>query len=314
MDTNSLQKNDPFYTFRNVFTITAVVGAYLLVSYLLIGFKTEQVWLALLFAGMYFASRTTRKLITGYSIFIIFWIIFDYMKAFPNYHYNNVHIEGLYNTEKKLFGITNNGTVLTPNEYWLANHNTFLDVLTGIFYLCWIPVPLAFAGYLFFKNRVAFLHFSLTFLLVNLIGFVIYYLYPAAPPWYVQQHGFAFIPNTPGNTGGLQRFDDHFNISVFRSLYSKSSNVFAAMPSLHASYPVIVLFYGIKNKLGMANLLFGVVMAGIWFSAVYNSHHYVLDVLAGITCGLTGIFLFQWMIRRSAYMKKRLNFFGKAIA
>lgn len=314
MDTNSLQKNDPFYTSRNVFTITAVVAAYLLLSYLLIGFKTEQVWLALLFAGMYFATRTTRKFITGFSIFIVFWIIFDYMKAFPNYHYNNVHIGSLYNTEKKLFGITNNGTVLTPNEYWLTHHNTFLDVLTGIFYLCWVPVPLAFAGYLFFKNRVAFLHFSLTFLLVNLIGFVIYYLYPAAPPWYIQQHGFQFIPNTPGNTAGLQRFDDYFNTTVFHSLYSKSSNVFAAMPSLHASYPVIVLFYGIKNKLGLVNLLFAVVMAGIWFSAVYNSHHYVLDVLAGITCGLTGIFLFQWMMRRSAYMKKRLNFFAKAIA
>jgi hypothetical protein len=28
---------------------------------------------------------------------------------------------------------------------------------------------------------------------------------------------------------------------------------------------------------------------GIWFAAVYSSHHYVLDVLAGIACGLAGL-------------------------
>jgi hypothetical protein len=313
MPNDSLTKNESLFALKQVLRIGVITVAYLLLSYLLIGFKIDQLWLALLFCVLYFSSHVTRKFITGFSIFIIFWIIFDYMKAFPNYHYQAVHIESLYHAEKKLFGISVDATVLTPNEYWLAHHNTFLDVLTGILYLCWVPVPLAFAGYLFFKNRVAFLHFSLTFLFVNLIGFVIYYLYPAAPPWYVQQHGFQFLPNTPGNTAGLARFDTFFHADIFNGLYSRSSNVFAAMPSLHASYPVIVLFYGIKNKLGRINILFGLIMIGIWFSAVYTSHHYVLDVLAGITCGLTGIALFQWMINNHTSTKKTIAKFAKAI-
>ncbi len=298
---------------KRVFTITAVTLGYFLLSYVLIGFKMDQVWLALLFNVCYFSSPFSRKFITGFSIFFIFWIIFDYMKALPNYLYNTVHIESLYNAEKKLFGITTGGTVLTPNEYWLQHHQTSLDALSGIFYLCWVPVPLVFAGYLFFKKRMAFLHFALSFLLVNLIGFVIYYVYPAAPPWYVQQHGFVFLPHTQGNTAGLERFDTFFNTNTFHSLYAKSSNVFAAMPSLHASYPLIVLFYGIKNKLGRINILFAVIMLGIWFSAVYTSHHYVLDVLAGITCGLTGIGLFQWLIAKNKYVKKAVNKFAKVI-
>ncbi len=69
------------------------------------------------------------------------------------------------------------------------------------------------------------------------------------------------------------------------------------MPSLHSSYPVIVLHYGLKKKLGLINLFFGVVMAGIWFSAVYTSHHYVMDVLAGITCALVGIMLFSQLTK-----------------
>jgi hypothetical protein len=310
---HSLQKSNSLYAPKTVLFITAITVGYLILSYFLIGFKMDQVWLSLLFFISYFSSRITRKLITGFSIFIIFWIIFDYMKAFPNYLYNTVHIESLYNAEKKLFGIESDGSILTPNEYWLAHHFTSMDALTGIFYLSWVPVPLGFAGYLFFRKREAFLHFSLTFLLVNLIGFVVYYVYPAAPPWYVQQHGFEFLPLTPGNVGGLERFDTLFNTNTFHSLYAKSSNVFAAMPSLHASYPLIVLFYGIKNKLGKINLVFAVVMVGIWFAAVYNSHHYVLDVLAGIICGSVGIGLFQWLILNNTLLKKPLQKFAKAI-
>ncbi len=107
------------------------------------------------------------------------------------------------------------------------------------------------------------MYFSLTFLFVNLLGFIGYYVYPAAPPWYIQLHAgespIPFIAHTPGNTAGLHRFDAFFNVGIFNGLYSKSSNVFAAMPSLHSAYPLIVFYYGLKNKLGVANLFFATV-------------------------------------------------------
>lgn len=301
------------YTPKHLLIAASVTAVYLLLSWWLIGFKMEQVWLAVFFNSFYFISPLTRKFITGFSVFIVFWIIFDYMKAFPNYLYNTVHIEDLYHAERSVFGIGSGAAVLTPNEYWLQHSNTFLDVLTGVFYLCWVPVPLAFATFLFFKNREGFIQFSLNFLLVNLIGFVIYYIYPAAPPWYVQEHGFEFIANTPGNTGGLAKFDLFFGSGIFRSLYSKSSNVFAAMPSLHASYPLIVLYYGIKYKLRWFNLVFATIMFGIWFAAVYNSHHYVLDVLAGISCAIIGIFLFQRLAAKNVIVRKFLGKISNAI-
>jgi hypothetical protein len=303
MNIHSPVKNSGVYTVRNILLIAAISAGYLLLSYLLIGFKSEQVFLIILFSALYFISAPTRKFILAFSIFIVYWIVFDYMKAFPNYHYNNVHIASLYNAEKKLFGIVYNGTKITPNEYWLRNGNTFLDILTGIFYLTWVPVPLLFAVYLFYKNRRQFFYFSLTFFLVNILGFIIYYAYPAAPPWYIQQHGFIFDPFTPGNTAGLSRFDNYFDAGIFKSIYAKSSNVFAAMPSLHSSYPVIVLYFGLKNKLGLINVLFAIIMIGIWFSAVYNSHHYILDVLMGIACAITGIFLFQKILSKNYYIK-----------
>jgi membrane-associated phospholipid phosphatase len=154
------------------------------------------------------------------------------------------------------------------------------------------------------------MYFALTFLLVNLIGFVGYYIYPAAPPWYVQQYGFKFNPHTPGNTAGLHRFDDFFHVGIFNALYAKSSNVFAAMPSLHSAYNLIVLYYGVKNRLGFINIFFGVVVVGIWFAAVYSSHHYVLDVLGGISCAIIGIFVFRkWIVPNRQFQTRLIEKF-----
>jgi membrane-associated phospholipid phosphatase len=303
--------NDPgssnAVTVRAVTIVSIASFAYLLFSAYLVGFKSDQVVLVVLFNLLFYASAITRKFITGFSIFVVYWIIYDYMKAFPNYEYSSVHIQDIYNFEKHLFGIHSQGKLLTPNEYWRFDGIPFLDVLTGLFYLCWIPVPMGFEVYLFFTRRRQFLLFLLTFVLVNFLGFIVYYTFPAAPPWYVQYHGFTFHKLTAGNTAGLAKFDAYFNVTIFKSIYSKGSNVFAAMPSLHSSYPVIVLYYGLKNKLGKANIFFGVVMIGIWFSAVYLSHHYIVDVLAGILCAIIGISLFNVALSKMAPFKRFID-------
>jgi hypothetical protein len=305
---------EPAARHRGRWLVPALSLAYLLFSRALIGFRPEQLVLIGICNACYFLSDTTRRFITGFSIFVVFWVLYDYMRAFPNYLYRAVDVARIYHTEQHLFGLHQLGRLLTPNEYWLLHHQPWLDVLTGICYLCWVPVPLAFAGYLFFKNRPLFFEFALTFLLANLLGFVLYYLHPAAPPWYVQEHGLTFHPLTMGSTAGLARFDAFFGSHIFQGIYAKNANVFAAMPSLHSAYPVIVLFYAVKNKSGIFNLFFFLVMVGIWFAAVYNSHHYVLDVLAGISVALASIFMLQLLLAKSSLFNRFITYFLLATA
>jgi len=302
------------FTKKDVILTSALSLSYLLLSYLLIGFKSDQIALILILNFLYYLSTITRKFIIGFLIFVVFWIVYDYLKAFPNYNYNTVYIEDLYNWEKQWFGFVYDGIVITPNEYWLKNSNSFFDIISGFFYLMWVPVPIMFSVFLFLMNRKKqFLYFLMTFLLVNLIGFVGYYLYPAAPPWYMQYYGTGFIKDTPSNPAQLINFDQLFNLPIFQTIYSKGSNVFAAMPSLHSAYPLIVLYYGFKNKLGwVTNVFFAIVVVGIWFAAVYTSHHYVLDVLAGIITAVIGIVLFNWLKDRKP-IKGLVDFMLKAI-
>ncbi|GAA0538806.1 phosphatase PAP2 family protein [Chitinophaga japonensis] len=297
-----------FYSRKTLLTTTLISMAYLLLSLLLVGFKTDQLALVLLFNTLYYLSRGTRKFITGFSIFIVYWILYDYMKAFPNYKFADVHIASIYHAEKNIFGIAAGGGILTPNEYWQLHGQTWLDVMSGFFYLCWIPLPLVFAVYLFYTNRMQFLHFALIFLLVNLLGFVVYYLCPAAPPWYVQQHGFELLPHTPGNTAGLIKFDQFFQVNIFQALYAKGSNVFAAMPSLHSAYPLIVLVFAWRNRTGLFRPVSAIVTPGIWFAAVYTGHHYILDVLAGILCAFSGILLYERVLCRQYFFISFLQY------
>jgi membrane-associated phospholipid phosphatase len=230
------------------------------------------------------------------------------MKAWPNWAYHDVDIFPLYNLEKILFGIHHENTLLTPNEFLINHYTNFLDVLCGFFYLSWMPLPLFFAFYLYAKNKNLFLRFCMAFFFVNIIGFIIYYLHPAAPPWYYEKYGSVLDVTTKSNAAGLLRFDNYFGIHFFEGLYAKGSNVFAAMPSLHASYPLIGLVYAYKQPAIWLRIVFAIVMVGIWFSAIYLTHHYILDILAGIGCGLLGIFIFEKVLLNTnnfgSFMKK----------
>lgn len=235
------------------------------------------------------------------------------MRVYPNYLVNNVDIAQLFTFEKTLFGINIGNITLTPNQFLELNHSTFLDVVAGLFYINWVPIPLAFAFYLYFRNKRQFLYFAMAFFLANIIGFSIYYIHPAAPPWYVAQYGFELHANTPGSTAGLGRFDALIHFPLFSSIYSKNSNVFAALPSLHCAYPVIVLYYGIKNRLGKINWFFGLFMAGIWFAAVYSSHHYVTDVILGIFCAILAIGFLHGILLKNKIFSSFTDRYEKAI-
>ena len=84
------------------------------------------------------------------------------------------------------------------------------------------------------------------------------------------------------------------------------------MPSLHATYPLIVLFYGIKKRLTWANIIFAIFTLGIWFSAVYSGHHYIIDVLVGVVMALVVLFSFEKIITIK-YINKLIKKFAKNI-
>ncbi|WP_455498506.1 phosphatase PAP2 family protein [Coprobacter sp.] len=290
----------PFPSRRESLTVAGAVCVFIVITAAFVGLRPEHLLMVSVFLVLFFAGKPTRKLAVGLLPFFIFGISYDWMRVYPNYEANPIDVKSLYDFEKSLFGINENGTLLIPCEYFALHHSAVADFFAGFFYLCWVPVPIAFGLWLYIKkDRRLYLRFSMVFLLVNLIGFMGYYIHPAAPPWYAINYGFEAILNTPGNTAALGRFDELIGLPIFDSLYSRNSNVFAAVPSLHAAYMVVAFYYAVVKRSHPAIIItFAILMCGIWFTAVYSSHHYIIDVLLGITCALLGILLFEKVLMK----------------
>ncbi len=273
-----------------------------------IQFRIDHLYFYILLVTCFFLHENTRQFVLSFFFFIVFWILYDGLRVFPNYMINPVHIIEPYNIERMLFGIKQGDKVFTPNEYFNQMSNGLLDILTALFYLTWVPIPFALALYLFFTNRKRMLQFTAAYLFTNLVGFLIYYSYPAAPPWYFSQFGDTVRLDVPANAAGLLKFDNLLGYPLFENLYTKNSNVFAAIPSLHAAYPIVTWHFAKKGVPTWFKWLIFIDIVGIWFSAVYTFHHYVIDVLIGGLVAAFSILIFEKLILNSNFSNFISNF------
>lgn len=261
------------------------------------------------------AVKPTRKFALALTPWLVFACSYDGMRLLPNYEVNPIDTRGIYEAEKSLFGIGTAVGTLIPGEWFNLHNCAFADFMAGFFYLCWVPVPLGFAIYLYLKGkREMYLRFSLAFLFVNLVGFVGYYIHPAAPPWYVIEHGFTPVLNTPGSVAGLGRFDALVGAPVFHSIYCNNSNVFAAVPSLHAAYMLVTTIYAIISRQSKLCIgIFAFICMGIWWTAVYSTHHYIIDVLLGILTTIVALLILERLLLRAEWAKRFMARYAKNI-
>lgn len=295
---------------KELVILVVAIAVWMGVTATFLTLRPEHWFLGGLIAALFLINVSTRKLVVALIPFAIFGISYDWMNLCHNYEVNPVDIEGIYNAEKSFFGITTAaGEVLTPNEYFAQFHNSLIDVLCGVFYLCWVPVPIAFGLWLYYKKqRKVYLHFALVFLLVNLIGFAGYYIHPAAPPWYIAEYGFDLDLSAHGSVAGLGEFDKITGLSIFDGLYTRNANIFAAVPSLHSAYVPVAFYYSLKAKCPLwMRIALAVIACGIWFTAVYTSHHYLIDVILGIFTAALGIAIFEGLLMRIPPFKRFMD-------
>lgn len=281
---------------------------YLLWCTMVVDGRIDHLFFYFLLTTFLFWHRKTRNFALGFAFFVAFWIIYDGLRIFPNYLLNEVHILDPYLIEKNLFGIFSDGQLLTPNEYFRTHSSTILDVVTALFYLTWVPIPLLLAAILFRKNTRALLEFTSCYLFTNLLGFVVYYSYPAAPPWYFDQYGNVFDLSVKANAAGLLSFDKLIGYPLFEGLYTKNSNVFAAIPSLHAAYPVVTWHYAKKYASKPLAWIVFIDIVGIWFSAVYSFHHYFIDVLLGGLVAFLSILTYEKVLLKTRFSEYIVKF------
>jgi hypothetical protein len=280
----------------------AIGLVYIGVIGLLGGLRAEHVLIGLLgFLHLY--NEKTRLFFRYFFPFILTGAIYDSMRYFywPGIE-GRVRVVGPYLFERSWFAIGGR----TPNEWFLDHHWPALDLACGFAYLVYVGEYLMLALFLFFRGRYKILRImAVAFLVVNLLGFATYFIYPVAPPWYVTEFGFgpARMDIQPA-AAAASRFDLLLGTHFFDQMYGHGVDVYGAYPSLHVAYPVIAVWavFRIQELRWARGLAVGFLLL-ISLSAVYLQHHYVTDVLLGIAYSMAALAILRGgvAIRRLLY-------------
>ncbi len=269
--------------------VGAIVIGYLGTMALTTGLRGEHfLFCGLMLAALVYSDRTRDFLLRALPL-ALYGIIYDLTHLTePLVRKLHVHVAEPYRFELSHFGLhTSTGTIITINQYFALHHWPWLDLLTGTAYLIFLYIPLLFGFALVWTGRSEPLRrlatgFTWAFLAMNVAGFATYYLYPAAPPWYVAQWGLG-----PANFAAQAspaaaiRWDQLVGLPYFERFYARSADIFGAIPSLHAAQPLLVFLFA--RQLGSRALSWatGLYYLLVCFSALYLQHHYLLDVLIG---------------------------------
>jgi hypothetical protein len=263
--------------------------------------RWELVALLVLVPVLATASAASKKLLVGIYPLGLVGLFYDSMRFFKDVGLTRLHDCDLRDLELSLFGFTSGGARMTIHDWVQAHPNLPLDLVCAVPYGTFIFASIAFAAFLYWKDYPALQRYAWTFFALNVAGFVTHHLYPAAPPWYFHSHGCAVDLATRASEGpNLARVDAFIGFRYFGGFYGRSKDVFGAMPSLHVTYPLLILLEGWRNfraPMRAASVMFFVTMV---FAAVYLDHHWVLDVIAGIAYCLAAHFAFKRLFARQA--------------
>jgi membrane-associated phospholipid phosphatase len=219
---------------------------------------------------------------------IILFVLYDALRYVAPFALHPSRVLGceLREAELLLFGIRDGGVLLSPTE-WLARfHCPALDVLCAVPYGSYVVIMAAQYAFLCAKRPADARLFARIAVGTHVLGFVTYVAIPAAPPWYVAEHGCAISASAQGSPAALVRVDALLGVGYFHALYARGTYPFGALPSLHVTYPLYGMFVMFAQSGPLSKSAQVVYAVAMPFAAVYLGHHYIIDVLLGLTYAL----------------------------
>ena len=169
---------------------------------------------------------------------------------------------------------------------WLQDHLYHgttgpLEVFAMTMYLSHFFAPVLLGFYLWWARlRDGFTQLMFGLLTVSILAEITFVLAPTAPPWLAAQQGL--LPPVD-HVIKLGLYD--LNLTAAASFYGDADayNIVAAIPSLHAAWPIIGLLVALRW--GLPRWIVGLQAAqfvGVVFAIVYTGEHYLVDALAGV--------------------------------
>ena len=152
-------------------------------------------------------------------------------------------------------------------DWALRGPNLLLDVANYTYFNCQFSLSVAFLIWVYFRRNDRFARVRDALLAANYVSLVVMFVYPLAPPRMLG----SFVDTLDANS-----------VNLHTSFIEKMNNPYSAMPSLHASYAIVISIAGVALTRRWWTKLIWLLYPGlVSYSIVATGNHFVLDVVAG---------------------------------
>ena len=192
-------------------------------------------------------------------------------------------------------------------------HLSLIDVFTVVVYNMHLPEPFIAGYFLWRLNRLAYLRFAASILILLVAGGITFVLFPAVPPWMAAKHlihaggkyitnphGRVYLPDIQNLFGPIaSQHPLPFHGTPIFYLFQLQGDPVAAFPSEHMAFPMLEMltFTALLGKRGLILILW---IAAVFFSVLYLGEHWVTDVIFGWFYAIV-IFYFVRRVTRLRY-------------
>ena len=281
-----------------------IVGAVVALFILKRNFWTpDTLFLIMLAVAVVFGQA--RQFIYRFLPFVGLLLVYDSFRGIADDLNSTVHYVEMIHADQLLFGGSLPTVVL--QQWWWHGGVQWFDFYFYLLYTMHFAVPIILAVLIWKLRDSLYWPFVCALLLLSFSGFVTYVLFPAAPPWLASDQGL--IPQIHRISSdiwyamGITNFSEVYN--------SLSPNKVAAVPSLHAAYPLLFLLFATKLWGWRKVWWLAIYPVSIWIGIVYLGEHYVIDAILGALYALAAyhitMLLFAWKNRRGIKVKAGLR-------
>jgi hypothetical protein len=179
------------------------------------------------------------------------------------------------------------GTVPTVTlQHWMFNPTNLhvWDYLAWMTYMSHFFTSFIVLAVLWKRDHVRFRRYMFLFVMLTFVGYLTYVLYPAMPPWLASETG-----HIPPIIRIIPVVWNHVGVHGAAALFTggnKFDNNIAAMPSLHAAYPMLLILFFWKRARPRLRAILVTYVFAMAFTLVYTGEHFVIDEFVGWTYAL----------------------------
>jgi membrane-associated phospholipid phosphatase len=235
-------------------------------------------------------------------------IVYDYLRGAASVPDREAHVATQIDVDRWLGG----GEVPTlwlQHRLYDAGQVHWYDIAIWCTYLSHFFTVWLVAAVLWKVAHQRFRRYVALVVALTVMSFMTYWLYPAQPPWLAGELG-----EIPSVAKIVPTVWDHLGVPVAADLFETGEglvNLVAAMPSLHAAYPAMLLLFFWADGMRW-RIVLGFYTLAMGFALVYGGEHFVADILVGwlyaaVAFGLVCVAWPAWRRRRA---RRRLTVAG----